>query len=220
MIVQPIKTEDGSDSLFVPELNEHYHSTKGALQESRHVFIEAGFNQIGKKVISVFEVGLGTGLNALLTLNEALQKNISVHYTSIERYPIAMNIVEKLNYAALIDERLHEAFMLLHTSDWGAETKINETFTFQKVKGDLANWQPDRMFDLIYFDAFGPDKQPEMWSEEIFSNLYQATNHNGILTTYSAKGTVRRALQAVGFSVERIPGPPGKNHMTRAVREV
>jgi tRNA U34 5-methylaminomethyl-2-thiouridine-forming methyltransferase MnmC len=130
-----------------------------------------------------------------------------------------MDIAEKLNYAALIDEQLQESFMQMHASDWDAEIKINGTFTLRKIQGDLINWQPESMFDLIYFDAFGPDKQPEMWSEAIFSKLYKGTNHNGILTTYSAKGTVRRTLQSVGFSVERIPGPPGKNHITRAIRK-
>ncbi len=209
------KTADGSHTFFVPELDEHYHSTNGALTESKHVFINAGLNQINQPEISVLEIGFGTGLNAILTCLEAKSRNIAVHYTSIELYPIDKTWIKQLNFAGEIGiERA--VFDLLHDCEWDKDVPVNSLFTLHKIKGDLTKTRFNRSFDLIYFDAFAPDKQPEMWSSGIFSHLFDQTNYGGILTTYCAKGAVRRMLQAAGYTTERLPGPPGKREMLRA----
>lgn len=209
------KTADGSHTFFVPELNEHYHSTNGALTESRHVFINAGLNQIDQKEISILEIGFGTGLNAILTYLEAKSKNIHIHYTSIELYLVDQTLVKKLNFPDEIGIE-YSIFEFLHDCEWDKETRIDSFFTLHKIKGDLTKTRFNRSFDLIYFDAFAPDKQPEMWSPEIFSHLFNQTNPGGILTTYCAKGSVRRILQAAGYITERLSGPPGKREMLRA----
>jgi len=208
------KTADGSHTFFVPELNEHYHSTNGALTESKHVFINAGLNQIDQKEISILEIGFGTGLNALLSYLNAKSRNIQIHYTSIELYPIDKIWIEKLNFPDEIGIE-HSIFEFLHNCEWDDEVQIDSFFTLHKIKGDLTKTQFHRQFDLIYFDAFAPEKQPEMWSPEIFAHLFEQTNPNGILTTYCAKGAVRRMLQAAGYTTERLPGPPGKWEMLR-----
>ncbi len=209
------KTADGSHTLFVPELNEHYHSTNGALTESKHVFINAGLNQTDQEEISVLEIGFGTGLNAILTYLEAKSRNISIHYTSIELYPIDEIWIKKLNFPDEADVE-HAVFEFLHSCEWDKEVPVDSSFMLHKIKGDLTKIRFNQSFDLIYFDAFAPDKQPEMWSPEIFSHLFNQTNPGGILTTYCAKGSVRRMLQAAGYITERLPGPPGKREMLRA----
>jgi len=209
------KTADGSHTLFVPELNEHYHSINGALTESKHVFIENGLKLFGEKGrVSILEIGFGTGLNALLSYVEAKQRNIQIHYMAIERYPLKKEYVKQLNFPDLI-ETATPFFHLLHACDWEKEVAIDSHFTLHKIENDLIKHQFNRKFDLIYFDAFAPDKQPEMWTPEIFSHLFEQTNENGILTTYCAKGSVRRMFQAAGYTTERLPGPPGKREMLR-----
>ncbi|MDR1730064.1 MAG: tRNA (5-methylaminomethyl-2-thiouridine)(34)-methyltransferase MnmD [Prevotellaceae bacterium] len=209
------KTADGSHTFFVPELNEHYHSVNGALTESRHVFINAGLNQIEQKEISVLEIGFGTGLNAILTCLEAKSRSIPIHYTGIELYPIDKKWIKMLNFPDEIDME-NSVFDYLHDCEWNKDARIDAFFTLHKIKGDLTKMRFNRTFDLIYFDAFAPEKQPEMWSPEIFSHLFNQTNPNGILTTYCAKGSVRRMLQTAGYETERLPGPPGKREMLRA----
>ena len=220
-----VKTDDGSYTLFVPELNEHYHSTYGAVQESMHVFIHTGFaNFIDKKDISILEVGFGTGLNALLTLREAGINKKSIHYTTIEKYPIKHEEVEALNYHLALGDDLKFEFELLHNAEWGTFTNISlnkenageANFSLKKLNIDLQNFVPDTSFDLIYFDAFSPNVQPELWSEAIFNTMYKCLNAGGMLVTYSAKGFVKRNLRAAGFLVKRLPGPPGKREMLRA----
>ena len=215
--IQIEKTADGSHTFFVPELNEHYHSTNGALTESKHVFIDAGLNQTGKKDISILEIGFGTGLNVILSYLEAKSKNICIHYTTIELYPIEEIQLKQLNFPDQtgIDRPVFES---LHSCEWGKDVHIDSFFTLHKIKGDLTKTRFDRQFDLIYFDAFAPDKQPEMWTPEIFSHLFEQTASKGILTTYCAKGSVRRMLQAAGYVTERLPGGPGKREMLRARR--
>ncbi len=220
-----IKTEDGSHSLYVKELNEHYHSIHGAIQESKHVFINAGLQQSISKSpssISILEIGLGTGLNALLTFIES-QKNIrTIHYTALEAFPIGIELVKELNYPELLatcelnnEASLRSVFNTLHSCEWQKEIAISENFIFQKIKNTLQKAEFINTYDLIYFDAFGPPVQPEMWTEELFSKIFSATNSNGILVTYCAKGEVKRTLKKVGFTVESIPGPPGKREMIR-----
>ena len=215
--IQIEKTADGSLTFFVPELNEHYHSVNGALTESKHVFIDAGLNQIDKKEISILEIGFGTGLNAILSYREAKSKNIRIHYTTIELYPLDKIQISPLNFSDKIGVN-NSVFESLHSCEWDQDACIDPLFTLHKIKGDLIKTRFNQKFDLIYFDAFAPDKQPEMWTPEIFLHLFEQTNPNGILTTYCAKGAVRRMLQAAGYVTERLPGPPGKREMLRARR--
>ena len=212
------ETADGSHTLFLPEMDEHYHSVNGAVQESRHVFIEAGLHRQEKKDITVFEVGFGTGLNAYLTLLDAENEDRSVDYFSVELYPLDPALVRALNYGDMICPEKKMLFTALHSAAWNEPVKITDHFTLHKIQGDNNSCTLPEDMDLIYFDAFAPDKQPEMWSQEIFDRLYAHTSEGGILTTYCAKGVVRRMMQKAGYSVERIPGPPGKREMLRAIK--
>lgn len=209
-------TEDGSHTLQHMELDESYHSIHGAIMESRHVFIEAGLKQCKPTKLRILEVGFGTGLNAYLTLLEAEKHQLSVDYQTLERYPVTVDTAASLNYPALLTPERSEAFQLMHAAPWDAVTQISERFKIEKRKVDFTQCSFVGYFDLIYFDAFSPDKQPEMWTEERFQLLYNHCNEGAVLTTYCAKGAVRRALQQAGFTVERIAGPPGKREMLRA----
>ena len=213
------KTADGSDTLYSPEMEESYHSVNGAVQESRHVFIEAGLHHIEQKTIRIFEVGFGTGLNALLTWGEAHKKNLQISYDSIEAYPVERTITDNLNYNGLEPDLPSDAFQQIHNTSWNfPQTLENGRFRLHKISKDFTGYQFTDHYDLVYFDAFAPDKQPEMWDESIFSKIYNSLNKGGILVTYCAKGEVRRRMQRSGFKVERIPGPPGKREMLRAVK--
>lgn len=205
------QTADGSATLFVPELNEHYHSVKGARTESQHIFIDMGLNASEVAEPHILEIGFGTGLNALLTLETAEATQRKVHYTGIELYPLSWEMIEPLGYS---DNPL---FKTLHIIPWEEDTIITPCFTLRKVQADFTTLTTDRSFDIIYFDAFAPEKQPEMWSQELFDRLHVIMGEKGILTTYCAKGVVRRMLQTAGFTVERLPGPPGgKRDILRA----
>lgn len=214
MKLKKIITADNSPSFYVPELDEHYHSVNGAVQESMHVFINAGFKQIKKDAINILDVGFGTGLNALLTVTEnEIQKKL-VLYESIEKFPLDIKIINQLEFKGFNNDY----FMQIHKAKWEEETKLNKSFILKKIKIDLIDYVPDRKFDLIYFDAFAPDKQSELWTENIFEKLYKSTNTDGIFVTYSAKGIVKQALRNVGYKVQRLDGPKGKRHMVRAVK--
>lgn len=273
------KTDDGSATLFVPELNEHYHSTKGARTESQHIFIDMGLKASTSVSPRILEIGFGTGLNAWLTLEEAERSGRNVHYTGLELYPLEWQMVEQLGYIAgnerlMIDgesKSAIELFRQLHTSPWEEEVRLTPHFILRKAEADVNRWtmennkwiidkpgdniepskavvdhsndiklhskavvdQPNEVaehpkpmiaqsrFDVIYFDAFAPEKQPEMWSQELFDRLYVLLGDDGILTTYCAKGIVRRMLQSAGFIVERLPGPPGgKREILRARKQM
>ena len=224
-------TGDGSHTFFVPELDEHYHSTNGAIQEANHVFIKAGLRHISKSLdipqsqdiqeIWILEIGFGTGLNAMLTLLEAEKCSVKVFYHSLELYPIPPEKAAKLNYCGQLglQRNNRERFMQLHTLPWERHLIISPNFTLYKQKVDFSkpsDFKTPSLFNLIYFDAFAPEKQPNMWTEEIFNRLYLLCRDEATLTTYCAKGAVRRMLQAAGFVVERLPGPPGKREMLRA----
>lgn len=215
------QTADGSHTLFVPELDEHYHSVNGAIQESTHIFINTGLNHCPKKDIRIFEVGFGTGLNAYLTALEAEKQQKKIHYTTIEAYPLPSELTEKLNYARQIDKSTQGLFDKLHTTEWEKDIQILPYFILHKIEADFKSFRLNELqdIDLVYFDAFAPDKQPDMWSQEIFDSLYQIMNRGGILVTYCAKGVIRRMMQQAGFTVERLPGPPGKREMLRATKE-
>ena len=211
-------TEDGSHTLFVPEIDECYHSTHGAIQESRHIFIEAGLKQCQKKEIGILEIGFGTGLNAFLTLLEAERSKKQVHYTSLELYPVAVETALLLNYPEELAPGKRQDFEKMHASEWNVEIPVTSYFNLTKVETDFTKFMFKDIFDVVYFDAFSPEKQPEMWSEELFENIYLHCNPGAVLTTYCAKGIVRRAMQAAGFVVERLPGPPGKREILRGVK--
>jgi tRNA U34 5-methylaminomethyl-2-thiouridine-forming methyltransferase MnmC len=211
-----IYTEDGSHTLFVPELKEHYHSTYGAIQESRHVYLKEGLKYSPANPVIIFEVGFGTGLNALLTLLYANESKRFVNYSSIELFPVSNQIVKKLNYSYLLEAA--DSFNKLHEAEWNKTIKISEYFSLHKINADLTSYELDVNSDVVYFDAFAPNIQPEMWTEAIFNKLFQSMNKDGILTTYSSKGKIKRIMQDAGFHVEKIAGPPGKREMLRGIK--
>ena len=218
--IQIIKTKDGSHTLFVPELNEHYHSIYGAVQESMHIFIDACFryqnNNLGE--IDVLEIGFGTGLNALLTFVESKKSKQTINYTSIEAFPLEKEVYENINYPGIIQNKnLNPIFLKMHEAEWDKFKKISENFNLKKIHQKLEDIVlPKYKYDRVYFDAFSPDVQPGLWTENIFKKIAYSMKKKGILTTYSAKGKVKRALNASGFTVENISGPPGKREITRA----
>lgn len=209
-------TADGSHTLYIPEMEEHYHSVNGAIQESRHIFIHAGVKHLpAKEHLRILEIGFGTGLNALLTL---LETDIPIEYFTIERYPLPAEIVSSLNYADIVCPDRKGLFAALHTATWNTAVSITDRFTLYKIQADSNTCLFPEGIDIVYYDAFAPDKQPEMWTPDIFAKLYEATTGGGILVTYCAKGSVRRMMKEAGYSVERIPGPPGKREMLRATK--
>lgn len=213
-----IITEDGSHSIRIPGLNENYHSTHGALQESQHVFIKNGLETLSLKSIRIFEMGLGTGLNALLSLLYSKKHAIDIRYTAIEKYPISLEESQHLNYPEILGET-REAFELLHSSNWNQSIQLTPGFSFQKIQTDLRTFHGAGGFDLIYFDAFGPDVQPDLWTWSSLKIIHDVLREGGLFVTYSAKGQVRRNLESLGFKTQRVPGPPGKREMIRAIKQ-
>lgn len=213
-----IETEDGSTSLYVPALNEHYHSVHGAVQESRHIFIQAGIEFYGQENISVVEAGFGTGLNAYLSLIHAETRHCSIRYTTLEKYPLSEDEIKALNYPSLLPFDRPELFYRLHTSPWEEEVALTPRFTFLKRRTDIREWQSDTQADIVFFDAFNPEVQPHLWTTEVFRRFHEALKPGGILVTYCVKGIVKQALRDAGFSLKRLPGPPGKREMLRATK--
>ena len=208
-------TEDGSHTLRVPDIDECYHSTHGAVQESRHIFIDMGLKEfIPADEVRVLDIGFGTGLNAYLTLLEAEKNKMPVHYTTLELYPLAVDEVLQLNYPEALgtDRGLFEA---LHRMPWGEDAGVSPFFTLYKVNVDFTKYKLSGLYDVIYFDAFSPEKQSDMWSESGFRKIYEQSGKGAVITTYCAKGVVRRAMQSAGFVMERLPGPPGKREILR-----
>lgn len=218
MTRQFILTEDGSHTIFVPELGEHYHSIHGAIQESRHIFINNGYDRMDIAAISILEIGFGTGLNAFLTVLKSQNDQKSVHYETWEAYPLSEDESRQLNYPEVLHSG-QEIFNMLHQSEWGKEVPVTSLFTLKKVKEDIGNFNSERIYDLVYYDAFGPDYQPELWKTSIFEKIFECMRENSRLVTYSAKGQVRRNLREAGFAVEKAPGPPGKREITLAIKK-
>ena len=215
-----ITTADGSKTIQIEDWDEQYHSKHGAVQEAYHVFIEHGLRLFGNAHIHLLEVGFGTGLNALITLLESKKLNLKISYVGVEAYPVSLSEIDELDYCTQLKaDKFQETFSRMHNSPWEKEVAIAENFTLCKQKKDFREINETNLFNLIYFDAFGARVQPELWTEEMFSKMYSALKNGGVLVTYAAKGSVRRALQAVGFSVERLPGPPGKREMLRATKK-
>jgi tRNA U34 5-methylaminomethyl-2-thiouridine-forming methyltransferase MnmC len=219
MIIHPVVTEDGSTTLFIPELNEHYHSTHGAVQESLHIFIREGYDHLRTFPACILEAGFGTGLNAFLTFLVSEKEGRSIHYTAIEKYPLEDHLVRFLNYPEKTDPAKTEIFQTIHDAPWDRDIKISNHFILHKMKGDLREVRlKDTAYDLVYFDAFGPAVQPELWTETIFQRIHQSMKEGSCLVTYSVKGSVTRAMKTAGFRIEKLPGPPGKREMTRATK--
>lgn len=213
------QTADGSFTLYVPELDEHYHSVKGALTESQHIFIDMGLKHSQATNPYILEIGLGTGLNCFLTYLTSKETGQATHYTGIERFPLSEEVIDQLDYATLIGKGEKEVYQAIHQAAWNKEVQLSPHFSLHKIEGDFTQYSFLGKYDLIYFDAFAPEKQPEMWEQPLFDMLYELLNPGGILTTYCAKGVVRRMLQAAGFTVERLAGPPGgKREILRATK--
>jgi len=215
----PVITKDGSHTLFNERAGEHYHSVYGAVQESKHIFIHAGldFFRPRPKMLSVLEIGFGTGLNGLLTLQWAEEHHQPVQYTAIEAFPLGEILVKKLNYCAIL-HRKPSCFVQMHEAQ--ERKQISPEFSALVLHEKLQSYLPEsHRFQVIFFDAFSPESQPEMWTEKVFVKLHKALVPDGILVTYSCKGTVKRALKAAGFSLEKLPGPPGKREFLRATAQ-
>jgi tRNA U34 5-methylaminomethyl-2-thiouridine-forming methyltransferase MnmC len=205
-----LQTADGSFTLFIPEVEETYHSTHGAVQESMHVFIENGLKACDKEEIRILEVGLGTGLNASLTLQHATKK---IDYCALEPYPLSKEVLEELSINK--SDQLEMKFHLSAPNEW---ISIHEQFSFVRMEVGLEEFQSEEKFDIIYYDAFGPRVEPGLWTLERMQQCFNLLNEGGVFVTYCAKGEVRRNLQAAGFVVERLAGPPGKREMLRGVK--
>ena len=215
-------TQDGSSSVYIPEFDEHYHSVYGALRESRHVFINAGLNEkINREdKISILEIGFGTGLNALLTGMEAELNQQLIYYTAVEKYPLADSISSQLNFCTLMDDKkCIQLFNNIHSCEWESSTAICPNFYLTKYKMNIEDIFFRNQFDIIYFDAFSPDAQPELWTQDIFESMFNALKPHGILVTYCAKGIVKRTMKNAGFLVETLQGPYGKREMTRGTKD-
>ncbi len=213
---------DGSKTLFREDIDETYHSRHGAIAESLHVFIKEGLhyflaNQEGKN-IRILEIGFGTGLNAMLSYLEAVSTTIKIEYHSLETIPLPYSLVQDLQYATHWGNNEEQQFATMHQCNWNENIQVSEQFSLKKIKQSMLNFESNELYNLIYFDAFGPDKQAELWQLEIFVKLYYMMPIGGVFVTYSSKGDVRRALQTAGFKVEKIAGPPRKRHMLRAIK--
>ncbi|MTI33072.1 tRNA (5-methylaminomethyl-2-thiouridine)(34)-methyltransferase MnmD [Xanthovirga aplysinae] len=222
--IKIIITEDGSNSLYVPELNETYHSFHGAINESEHVFIQKGLNfwceKHSSQEISILEIGFGTGLNALLSLRQVLKTGLQINYTTLEPYPLDGVIVSKLNYGDLMkDNQLADFFGQLHKAPWNEVFPISDSFRLNKQNKKLEDFEGKaRAFDLIYFDAFAPNKQAELWTLESLQKAVEMLKEEGVLVTYCAKGQFKRDLKTAGMEVETLDGPPGKKEMVRGIK--
>ncbi len=218
-----ITTEDGSSTIHLVAWNEQYHSTHGAIQEANHVYIKTGLHHLQQTFnpvqIHILEIGFGTGLNTFITYLEAEKHNLTVNYHGVEAYPVLPEEIAQLNYISeLKAEHKATIFNEMHQCEWEKEMVLSENFTLTKRQQLFDQITDQEKFNLIYFDAFGARVQPELWTVSIFQKMYDALQNKSVLVTYAAKGSVRRALQEVGFKVERLPGPPGKREMLRATK--
>ncbi|MCA1757740.1 MAG: tRNA (5-methylaminomethyl-2-thiouridine)(34)-methyltransferase MnmD, partial [Bacteroidales bacterium] len=197
---------------------DHYHSTNGAIGESRHIFINGGLLTLQPKEIDIMEVGFGTGLNALLTAIESEERGLKIRYTAIEKYPLPASVTNRLNYGMLSGEMGVKLGALINAVPWNCPVTVTERFILEKIRADLLTWDTERQFDLVYFDAFAPGMQPEMWSGAVIGKVASWIRPGGVFVTYSARGALKRELQKAGFTVYHPPGPPGKREYTRAVK--
>lgn len=218
--LQLLTTKDGSPTLKSTKFGVTYHSIHGAIQESEHVFINAGYRYFAdKNQLSILEIGLGTGLNAYMTFLENNGAGKQVTYTGIEAFPISEEQASRLNYSELLgDDVFGGVFSRIHDCSFEKAIQLSEDFSFEKRLMKFEALKDQSLYHIIYFDAFGPNTQPELWNEELLTTMYDALLPGGILVTYCAKGVVKRTLKSIGFSIEALAGPPGKREMTRAVK--
>ena len=215
-----IITQDGSSSIYIPELDETYHSKFGAIQEAKHVFIKNGLDLFeDSSEISILEIGFGTGLNALITMLEAENRNLKINYVGVEAYPIPFDEISQLNYVKQLESPEKQVdFEKMHASNWEEEIAINSNFTLTKRKQSFEEISDENTFDLIYFDAFGFTVQPDLWNEAIFEIMFKSLKNRGILTTYACRTSIKNAMQHAGFQTLKLPGAPGKREMLRALK--
>ncbi len=212
-------TADGSHTLYLPAMDEHYHSVNGAIGESEHIFVNAGLRSLTRREIRILEIGFGTGLNAFLTLREVMANlDWRIVYYAVELYPLPFELATRLNYAGLAWPEGESLFLDLHRAEWGKPTQITDRFVLHKIEGDANHVSLPDGIDLVYMDAFAPEKQPEMWNAALYRRLADAMVPGATLVTYCSKGDVRRGLRDVGLFMERLPGPPGKRHILRGKR--
>lgn len=216
-----IITNDGSTTIRIPDWNENYHSTHGAIQEAKHVFIKNGLELFqNQDSVSILEIGFGTGLNAFITFLESLNKK-KVNYVGVEAYPVSEDEVKQMNYVSELEATQYQTiFDKMHSCNWESEQKITDNFILNKRKQFFQDIEDKNQFDLIYFDAFGFPLQPELWSDVIFKKMYEALLPNGVLVTYACRTPIRKAMLTAGFSVEKLPGAPGKREMLRAMKKL
>ncbi|MFI3268172.1 MAG: tRNA (5-methylaminomethyl-2-thiouridine)(34)-methyltransferase MnmD [Rikenellaceae bacterium] len=216
-----IDTDDGSKSVKHHLFQDTYHSVSGALQESLYVYIESGLKFIDRKEIKVFEMGFGTGLNMLLTIDYALENDVQIDYHTVELFPLALEVIENMGFEKFCTKQCYEVFLEAHKLAWNNEKPVflHKNFSLTKYKVDIIDFSafPDGI-DVVYYDAFSPDTQPDLWSEQIFTKLYAAMSEDSVFMTYSSKGDVKRALRNSGFEVKRLPGPANKRHIVRALK--
>ncbi|SHG33875.1 tRNA (5-methylaminomethyl-2-thiouridine)(34)-methyltransferase MnmD [Flavobacterium johnsoniae] len=216
-----IKTLDGSTTIHLEEWNESYHSKHGAIQEAKHVFIMNGLSLFENNPVNIMEIGFGTGLNAFITFLESENKDQKIDYVGVEGYPVNAEEVLAMNYVEELEAlEFRNIFEEMHKSEWGEKIEISSRFSLTKRKQFFDEINDLEIFDLIYFDAFGYRVQPELWSTEIFQKMYNSLKPNGVLVTYAARGVVKRSMISVGFTVEKLAGPPGKREMFRAFKKV
>lgn len=216
-----IITNDGSTTIHIPDWNENYHSTHGAIQEAKHVFIKNGLDLLqNQKSISILEIGFGTGLNAFITFLETLDKE-KVNYVGVEAYPISTEEIAQMNYVSELQATQYQViFDKMHSCDWESQQNITNNFILTKRRQFFQDIDDKEQYDLIYFDAFGFPLQPELWSEVIFKKMFDALLPNGILVTYACRSSIKNAMLSVGFSIEKLPGAPGKREMLRAIKRI
>ncbi len=215
-----VQTSDGSTTIYLPEWEENYHSKHGAIQEAKHVFIKNGLEQCNQNELAILEIGFGTGLNAFITFLEAKKSNTTINYCGVDAYPVHFKEVAQMNYVSELDSTDFEVeFQKMHTCEWDSNVKISDKFWLSKRQQFFNEINAVEQFDLIYFDAFGYRVQPELWSTEIFKKMFNALKPGGILVTYAARGVVKRSMIEVGFTVEKLEGPPGKREMFRASKK-
>ncbi len=216
-----ITTRDGSTTIHLAELNESYHSKHGAIQEAYHVFIKNGLSLFKSESVAILEIGFGTGLNAFITYLESQKNNQIIDYVGVEAYPVALEEASQMNYVSELNaESETELFQKIHTCDWDVQHHFSKTFSLTKRKQFFQDISDENAFDLIYFDAFGYSVQPELWSPEIFKKMFSAIKPKGVLVTYACRTSIKNAMKDAGFSVEKLPGAPGKREMLRAFKSI
>lgn len=214
-----ITTDDGSVTIYLPEMQETYHSKFGAIQEANHVFIQNGLHLLPEQPLAILEIGFGTGLNAFITFLESVKSGQKIKYVGVEAYPVAPEHSILLNYAAQLDaDKYLDVFNMMHSAPWEIEIALSDTFTFTKRKQFFEDIEDADAYNLIYFDAFGYPSQPHLWSETIFAKMYTALKSKGILVTYACRSVIKNNMKAAGFITTKLPGPPGKREMLRAVK--